>query len=99
MRSRTIFRSTESLARNGDDGGGSMNNAIVAAYNPGMGVNGGAMYHESLNGDYHENLTNLAKSASIHSNVNSDGVDSGFLVVEADVVASQMPVIDENCAS
>ena len=71
-----------------DGGGGSI---VVAAYNPGVvGVNGGggAMYDNG--GDYYhggeESVTNLAKSASIHSNV--DDIN-GFLVVEADVVAAQ----------
>ena len=86
MRSRTGFRSNENL----DEAEGSV---VVAAYNPGVvGVNGYS------NGDYQivgESVTNLARSASVHSNVD----DSGFLVVEADVVAhgggSPMPVIEE----
>ena len=79
MRSRSgdVFRSNDNL--NGDVDG----SVVVAAYNPGVmvGVNGGggAMY----NGDYDgEVVSTLAKSASIHSNVD----DSGFLVVEADIV-------------
>ena len=69
------------------DGGGSI---VVAAYNPGVvGVNGGAAMYDNGGDYYHggeESVTNLAKSASIHSNV--DDIN-GFLVVEADVVAAQ----------
>ena len=89
MRSRSIFRSTETLAHNEDMDG----SVIVAAYNPANG----AMYN---NGDYHESVTNLAKSASMHSNVN--GGDSGFMVVEADIVTQvpmPMPIIDEDGVS
>jgi hypothetical protein len=64
--SRSIFFSTSSLAANedGDDdacgmiiGGG----AVLAAYNPSAGINGGTLY----NGEYHESITNLTKSASM----------------------------------
>ena len=90
MRSRSIFRSTETLAHNEDVD----SSVIVAAYNPANG----AMYN---NGDYHESVTNLAKSASMHSNVNG-GDSGGLMVVEADIVTQvpmPMPVIDEDGVS
>ena len=93
MRSRSIYRSTESLTHDDADGG-DMNNVVVAAYNPGMvGANGSVRY----NGEYHESLNNLAQSVSIHSNVNDDVDGGGFMVVEADV--AQMPLVDENGVS